>query len=315
MPADSIDPQIRRFAETIARSYEEYADVGSVSPDDARKIAECVRRPWRSGGPVMAATKDLSLSTACGAVNVRIYYPSDAPNLPVLVYLHGGGWTIFSLDTHDRIMREYAARAGIAVVGVDYALSPEAKFPRAQQQTVAVLKALAAEGAAFGLDPSRIAAGGDSAGANLALTAAIALRDEGRGGILSGLLLNYGVYEKAISAHAEQCFGGPDFMLNAAEMRSFWSNYLACEGDSANPLVQPMLADLTALPPALLVVAECDILAEQNHKMGRRLHAMGVPVTVKSYAGTTHSFLEAVSIAEISGRAFDDSAAWLRSIL
>lgn len=315
VPADVIDPQIRRFVEEIARAYQQHPDVGGASPDEARQIAEVVRHPWRCGGPVMAEIHSYQIPTPQGDVGIRIYRPNVESLLPALIYLHGGGWTIFSLDTHDRIMREYAARAGIAAIGVDYALSPEAKFPLAQQQTVAVLNHLAAEGHRYGIDAARLAIGGDSAGANLALTATLALRRAEQSNVVRGLLLNYGVYEKSISAEAERQFGGPNFMLNAAEMQSFWTNYLPGTVDASDPLVQPMLADLAGLPPALLVFGECDILAEQNHKMAHRLIVAGVPTTVKSYNGATHSFLEAISIADVSDRAFDDSALWLREIL
>src|SRR5215470_9207203 len=127
---DPLDPQIRRFVSALAEGWAQFPDDGSRSIVEMRRIAEIVRRPWRQGGPAMAATSDMLLPTRRGDVRVRLHRPSaEMAAQPALVYLHGGGWTMFSLDTHDRIMREFAARAGVVVVGVDYALSPEAKFP------------------------------------------------------------------------------------------------------------------------------------------------------------------------------------------
>ena len=125
---DPLDPQIRRFVDTLARAWAEYPAVESLPVAEKRRIAEIVRTPWRQGGPEMAATREISLPTRHGPVRARVHRPASPSEVqPALVYLHGGGWTMFSLDTHDRIMREFAARAGVTVVGIDYALSPEAK--------------------------------------------------------------------------------------------------------------------------------------------------------------------------------------------
>ncbi len=233
-------------------------------------------------------------------VRVRFYDPGPPGPKPVLVYLHGGGWTLFSLDTHDRVMREYAARAGVRVVGVDYALSPEAKYPVALDQVVAVVRSLG----------ESVAIGGDSAGANLALASSLRLRDER---LIRAIVLNYGVFERSSSPEAQQRFGGPGNMLTAEEMEGFWRNYLRDEDDAADPFVCPLRADLRGLPPTLLVVPERDLLTEQSVRLAARLSASGVDVKLELYRGAVHSFLEAVSIAPIADRAFADTATWLRA--
>ncbi len=227
--------------------------------------------------------------------------------------MHGGGWTIFSLDTHDRLMREYAARASIAVIGIDYSLSPEAKFPRALEEIADVISWIRSEGEQFGLDPGCLATGGDSAGANLALAANLALRDSGRD-VVAGMLLNYGAYDMTDRpSHAR--YDGDNFMLTVAEMADFWSDYLRNSADEANPLARPLLGDLRGLPRAFMCIAECDILADENREMARRLRDSGVPVTERIYKGATHSFLEAMSISRLASNALDDAADWLGTIL
>jgi acetyl esterase len=260
----------------------------------------------------MAATAEWLVPAGAGAVRVRCHDPGPAGRKPALVYLHGGGWTLFSLDTHDRLMRELAARAGVAVVGVDYALSPEAKYPTALEQVVAVARFLSERGGELGVEEARVALGGDSAGANLALATSLRLRDEGEGGRVRALLLAYGVYQRWSSPRARERFGGDGYMLGSDEMDRFWRNYLRSDHDLLDPLVCPINAELGGLPPALLVVPECDLLTEQSLAMAERLLAAGVPTTLERYPGATHSFLEAVSIAPLADRALADAAAWLR---
>ncbi len=308
-----VDSQISIFVSQVSEAFARHPDFDSLPYPQARSIAEDVRRPWRQGGPVMAETREMTMPE--GGVRVRIHDPIGAGAQalkPALVYLHGGGWTLFSLDTHDRVMREYAARGGFVVIGVDYALSPEAKFPVALEQVLGAIRWLRDQGASIGVDPDRLAIGGDSAGANLSMAACLALRDAGEGDAIRGVLSNYGAYDSDCSDAAEQRFGGAGFVLNRAEMQQYWSNYLRKPSDAENPLACPIHARLEGLPPVLLAVAECDVLAEQNFVMAAKLAKAGVLVETIVYRGATHSFLEAMSIADLSNRALDDGARWVR---
>jgi len=212
-------------------------------------------------------------------------------------------------DTHDQLMREYAARAGVMVAGLDYSLSPEAKFPRALEETVEAIRWLRREGGAHGWNANRLAVGGDSAGANLAVAASLRLRDLALPP-LAAMLLNYGVFDPEESDSYAR-YDGPSYMLTAAEMRTFWSNYVRDERDLQDPLAAPLRADLRGLPPAFLVTAECDILQSANCTMAERLRAAGVAVEARVYRGATHSFLEAVSISSLAERALEESSTWL----
>jgi acetyl esterase len=264
----------------------------------------------------MAETEDMQVPTECGDVHVRVYRPrTGSEPQPALVYLHGGGWTMFSIDTHERIMRELAARAGVVVVGVDYALSPEAKFPFALRQIEGVVRWLASHADEFEIDPKRLAIGGDSAGANLAVGTSLILRDAGEPEMLKGMLLLYGCFTNVLSETSANGYGAEGNLLTSSEMAGFWKNYLADPADALDPLASPLLAQLEGLPQTFQVIAQCDVLAEQNVAFAKRLREAGVAVEKQEYAGATHSFLEAVSIADVAGRALDDSAAWLRKCL
>jgi acetyl esterase len=308
-----LDPDIRRFQQVVNEDYARLSggDFSRVGPAEARRIAERVRARWTNGGPAMARTEELRVGPS--QVRLRIHHPAEAPaESGALIYIHGGGWTVFSLDTHDRLMREYAARGGFRVVGVDYSLSPEAKFPQAIDEIVTVVRWLRAEGRGHGIDPDRIAIGGDSAGANLSVATNLRLRALGEP-VLAAMLLNYGVFSPEAFPSYER-FDGPDYMLTVEEMERFWRNYLTGDHERADPLASVLAADLKGLPPAHFTIAPCDILADSNYAMAEKLRQAGGEVAEMIYPGTTHSFLEAMSIAAVSNEALDEASGWLAGI-
>lgn len=306
--ADDLDPDIKRFHQAISSGYAAHPPRPGQTLADRRQVAEQIRAPWTRGGPAMARTRELRLGLR--HVRVRIHEPSTGgEDLPILVYIHGGGWMLFSLDTHDRLMREYAARAGVAVVGVDYSLSPEAKFPTALEEIVSVVDALRAGEAGPGLDAGRIAIGGDSAGGNMSVAANLLLKRLGKP-VLDAMVLNYGAFDHAVTPSHDR-YGSDGYMLNSAEMVVFWDAYLRGEADYADPLAAPLRADLSGLPPAFLCIAACDILVDGNLAMAASLRAAGVDVTTRLHEGASHSFLEAVSISPLADLAFTEAAVWL----
>ncbi len=307
---DDVDPEIRSFIAALNHGYGQFSDFDALPLPERRAAAETVRERWRAGGPKMAKTTETTI-TGCRA---RIHYPllprgEGAQPLPALLYVHGGGWTMFSIDTHDRLMREYAARAGIAVVGIDYSLSPEAKYPVALDEVVASFVALRNDADAWGIDPDAIAIGGDSAGANLSVATCLRLRTAGEP-MPRAMLLNYGAFDPEETLSYAR-FDGPAYMLTIAEMDRFWANYVSSEDMLGDPFVAVLRADMTGLPPAFLAIAECDILADTNQAMATRLQAAGVRIEARIYKGATHSFLEAVSVSSLASAAFDDAAEWL----
>jgi acetyl esterase len=315
LQGEDLEPEIRRFVQKTSEDYRRFGGERALTPVQAREVAERVREPWRLGGPEMAWTRERLVPTRHGTVRVRAYAPVAEPEGAALVYIHGGGWMIFSLDTHDRLMREYAARAGVIVLGIDYALSPEAKFPVAHEQCIDVLLWLSDHAGEFGIDPRRMAVGGDSAGGNLAIGAALALRDQGRSGLVKALLLNYASFGGDFTEEYHARYGGPGYMLSSDEVSRFINNYLDRPEDRSDRRVRIVDADLTGLPATFMAVPECDLLSCQSLEMAPRFRAARVPLRAEIYAGATHSFLEAMSISSVANRALDDEAAWLREIL
>lgn len=281
--------------------------------DGPRALTEALNLPLSDGGPVMAESADRWLPVRGRRIQCRVHRPAGvAGPLPVLVYLHGGGWVWNSIDTHDRLMREYAAAAGCAVIGPDYALSPEAAFPQALEECAGVLRWVAAEGASRGFDPRRIVLGGDSAGANLAAGVALLLRDaEGLPAGLRGLLLNYGVFDSRLDTPSYREFA-TGYGLTLERMRFYWSVYAPREADRAHPHAAPLRAELAGLPPCLLHIAGLDVLASENRAMAARLQAAGVAVEQAEFPGMVHGFLRALGHVGEARRAVAEAGSWLR---
>ncbi len=311
-----VDPDILRFVTLVNADYARFTGGRELSVAEMREVAEKVRAPWREGGPKMRATLEHVAQTERGPVRLRIYNPGVTGPSPALVYMHGGGWTLFSLDTHDRVMREYAARSGMIVIGVDYALSPEARFPVALEQVVGVVRWLGQHDEALGIDARHIALGGDSAGGNLSIGAALALRDAGEADRVHGLLLIYPAFDRECTPEALRRYGGPGAVLTAEEVVYFWDNYGGHDPRiTENPLACAIHARLEGLPPVCMTIPECDVLTDTSLAMAQRLTAAGVKVSMTIYPGATHSFIEAMSISPLAARALEDGARWLRATL
>jgi acetyl esterase len=231
-----------------------------------------------------------------------------------MVFIHGGGWVLGSIDTHDHIMRAYAAAAGCAVVGPDYALSPEAPFPQALEECAAVVRWIARNGAEWGLDPARIVIGGDSAGGNLALATALLLRETDPALRLRGLLLDYGVFDSRLDTASYEEFA-TGHVLTREMMAFFWQCYAPREIDRLHPLAAPLRADLSGLPPCLLHAAELDVLVDENRAMADRLRAAGVEVEFRVFPGLLHGFLRAIGHVKAADRAVAEAGAWLARVL
>lgn len=317
MKRPELDPEISIFVDTLARAWAKHPPFMSLPIEEARRVAEQVRAPWRANGPEMARITEHLVPTSGGELRVRLYDPGLELPAPALIYLHGGGFILFSIDTHDRLMREYAAAGKFLVLGVDYPLSPEARYPTALNQIVELVDWIGDGGGRFlGLDPGRIGIGGDSAGGNLSVAAALRLRDRGTPDRLKCLLLNYGAFALECSDEAEARFGGPNAVLDRAEMNHYYQSYLGAEGlERLEPYAAPLTANLASLPPAFLAIPECDLLSEQSYAMAERMKEAGVEVTSVVYAGATHSFLEAMSVASVARRAIEDGARFVSETL
>ncbi|MFN3448303.1 MAG: alpha/beta hydrolase fold domain-containing protein [Roseococcus sp.] len=315
-----LDPEMAAFTAMMAERTAGLPPIVFPSPprsapfDVQRRLNDGPQEFLAEGGPVMAESRNLWAPIRGRRMLLRLHRPrTDAP-LPVLIYFHGGGWVWGSLETHDRIMRSYAAAAGCAVLGPDYALSPEAVFPQALEECAAVLRHVAREGAALGLDPARIALGGDSAGANLA--AAVALLQAGRPDPvpLRGLLLNYGVFDHVLDTPSYREFA-EGYGLTLEKMRFYWDAYCPDPVARLSPLASPMRGDLSVLPPTLLHIAELDVLASENFAFAEKLRHAGVALEMQAFPGTLHGFLRALGRVGAADRAVAAAGEWLRARL
>jgi acetyl esterase len=211
--------------------------------------------------------------------------------LPAVVFVHGGGWVVGGKDTHDRLVREIAHGAEAAVVVVDYSRSPEARYPVAVEEVYAVLAWVRSHGGSIGVDPTRVALVGDSAGGNL--VAAVTLLGRSRGGPTADLqVLLCPATDTSFSQPSYAEFGD-GYFLTRDGLQWAWDQYvpdsMAREASMVAPL-RASMSELAGLPPALVITAECDILRDEGEAYARRLIAAGVRVTATRYLGTIHAF-------------------------
>jgi acetyl esterase len=313
MPQDPrLDPAMAAFTDMMASRAAGLPPQRLERPLDAsRAVNDALNMTLSSPEPRIEESAEKWLPIRGRRLLCRLHRPRTDARLPVLIYLHGGGWVWNSIDTHDPLMRSYAAGAGSAVIGPDYALSPEAAFPQALEEVAAVARWVAAHGAEWGLDGTRIVLGGDSAGANLALGTALLLRQSDPTLQLRGLLLNYGVFDDrmATPSYAEFADG---YGLTREKMRFYWDCYAPNPADRLSPFAAPARADLRGLPPCLIQIAELDVLADENRDMAAALRAAGVSVEDETFPGTVHGFLRARDHVPAARRAIDAASAWLK---
>ncbi|HTV94987.1 MAG TPA: alpha/beta hydrolase [Steroidobacteraceae bacterium] len=264
--------------------------------------------------PPIHAIRNVTVPGPAGSLAVRLYYPSAAARLPLIVFFHGGGFVLCDLETHDPLCRSLALESGAVVASVDYRLAPECRFPGPLEDCYAALGALVRQGREHGVDSSRLAVCGDSAGGNLAAAAALLVRERG-GPRLRHQALLYPVLDAACetASMAELSVG---YMLSRAVMQWYWNCYLSQPADAANPLASPLRAEsLAGLPPATVVTAEFDPLRDEGERYAERLRSAGVPVTARRYLGMIHGFASMPYITPVADRAIADVARDLRESL
>jgi len=239
----------------------------------------------------LARVEEITLPGAGGvALAARLYAPSTGV-LPVLLYLHGGGFTIGNLETHDSLCRQLALRSGAAVIALDYRLAPEHRFPTAVDDAWAALQALARAdmGARLGLDTSRLAVGGDSAGATQSAVCALMARDAGLRLALQVLITPGTIAHADTPSHERFAHG---FLLEKQAIHWFFDQYIA-EADRTDWRFAPALAaDHEGVAPACIVIAECDALVDEGLAYGDLLRAANVPVDLELARGVTHDFIK-----------------------
>ncbi|KQV12063.1 alpha/beta hydrolase [Kitasatospora sp. Root107] len=268
-------------------------------PLDPQVLALLARRAQAGTPPLYTLTLDqaepvhsvteLEIPGPGGPLTVRLYRPHGGARLPALVYLFGGGWTLGSLDTCDAICRRLANAADCVTVSIGYRRAPEHPFPAAVQDCQAGTGWLAEHAAELGLDPDRIAIGGDSAGGNLAAAVTLLARREGGPALCHQLLVYPNTAYRADTASVRE--SEDPLLFNRHSVDWYWGHYLKAEADGEDPLASPLRADdLSGLPPATVITAEYDPLRDEGEAYAAALTAAGVQIAARRYDGMVHGF-------------------------
>jgi acetyl esterase len=282
-----LDPQVQAFLDQLSAA--------RAHPPHELPLAEARRQMEASAvvlgpAPEIASVEDRRIPGPGAEIPIRIYRDSSARPAPGVVYFHGGGWVLGSINSHDKLCRELAREAGAVVVSVDYRLAPEHKYPAAAEDAYAATCWVAEHAAELGIDPGRRVVAGDSAGGNLAAAACLMIRD--RGGPPPALqVLVYPITDFNLDtpSYLENAEG---YFLTRDSMAWFWRQYLNSPADGEVAYVSPLrAADLSSLPSALVLTARYDPLRDEGRAYAERLFQAGVAVELVEYEGLIHGFL------------------------
>jgi acetyl esterase len=304
-----LDPKAQAFLEQLAAA--NAPDLTEMPVADARLAIDAL---FAAQGDVerVARVDDRRIPGPAGELPIRVYTPDGRPPFPVLVFIHGGGWVLCGLDSHDPPCRALANAVPCVVVSVGYRLAPEHKFPAAAEDAYAATRWVAEHAAELGGDPARIAVGGDSAGGNLAAVVALLARERG-GPRLVHQLLVYPATDAGLDTPS--CRDNADgYFLTRDMMVWFWNHYLGSRADAEDVRASPLRArDLAGLPPALVVTAEYDPLRDEGEAYAARLRAAGVPARTTRYPGMIHGFFGMLAVFPQARAAIDEAAGALRA--
>ncbi len=284
-----MPPAIRPLDDGVAQVLEVVGGPGGPPTIELMRASSSATVELKGPPEPVETVTDLSIEGPGGELGLRLYRPGVAGEPPLLVYLHGGGWVIGNLDTQDRLCRALANRTGAALLSVDYRLAPENPYPAAVDDTWAALEWAAAHCAELGADPGRLGIAGDSAGGNLAAAGAIRSRDrEGpRLGVCAMLcpITDCRTDDRSMMEMAEGYF------LTRERMEWYWDQYAPAGIDRTGPELSPLRADLSGLPPTVVVTAGLDPLRDQGVDYARACSAAGTEAVLVHHPGTIHGFL------------------------
>ena len=266
-----------------------------IPPVSRQTLAEVrgSRKEWRVAAPVPKVPVDeifeADVAVDGGSIKVRIYRPAGPGARPAVIYLHGGGWVLGDLEHSDALCRRLAVETGFVVINVDYRLAPEHRYPTAARDSYTAFRWVADNASKLGIDPRRIAVAGGSAGGNLAAAITLMARDDRRIHPAAQVLA-YPCLDDACASPSYVEFA-EGFIVATEDMRWYWRQYLADAASAKRPYACPLKAeDLSDLPPALVITAECDPVRDDGERYAQRLEKAGVPTVLSRYPGTLHGF-------------------------
>jgi len=302
----ALHPQCKAFLDQLASMGGK--PLHEMVPVEARSMA----LPPELAGPErsLPSIVNRTVPGPGGPIPVRVYTPTVGARLPGLVFFHGGGFVLGTLDSSCRPCRELAHRAGRVVVSVDYRLAPEHPFPAAVDDATVATKYVLEHADEFGIDADQVAVGGESAGGNLAAVTALRLRETSTPALAFQLLIYPQVdFDDASPSMREFAAG---HFITSEVIAYFDGHYLPAATDRRNTDISPVNADLRGLPPAFVLTAECDPLRDQGEAYAQRLEQAGVAVRLKRYEGMIHPFFSLAGIIDGGKEAIADAAAALR---
>lgn len=310
--SERLDPEARALLEMLDAQGGQPLE--NENPVNAR-VTRAEPLKMMAGEPdALTRVEDLFIPGLGGDIPVRVYASENDGLRPALVYFHGGGFVLCNLDTHDTVCRALAKESGAVIISVDYRLAPEHKFPAAVEDAHAATVWVAENAQRLGIDGDRIAVGGDSAGGNLATVIAIRCRDDG-GPALAAQVLIYPVTDLSTFETGSYNEFAEGYFLTRAAMKWFCGHYVSSADVARNPEVSPLLAeDLSGLPPALVITAECDPLRDEGEAYAKRLEQAGVPVTATCYPGMIHPFVSLRGVLAGGRQAIHEAADFIRSM-
>ncbi|MFE9924690.1 alpha/beta hydrolase [Streptomyces sp. NPDC005774] len=302
-----LHPEIAKFLATLPAP-----PGGPLDPVAMRAGDEAHVAPLEERLP-LHAVEDVTARTASGEVPVRIYTPAEADSYGVLVYFHGGAFFLGSLETHDHVARSLAKETGLKVVSVGFRLAPEAAFPAGLDDCYAVVRWAAEEGESLGWDGTTLAVAGDSSGGTFVAAVAAKAHDDGFDRITHQILYYPSLdLDFDVDRYASLRENAVGYGLETAGLKPFNAFYIDSGADPADPLVSPIKrADLTGLPPALVVTGEYDPMRDEGELYGRRLQEAGVQATVSRYEGAGHGFVQHFSWIPEYHRVFEETRDFL----
>jgi acetyl esterase/lipase len=290
--ADSaVESTKRELAQRMSAAFASIRD-GNADAAEVRASLKASRKPRRYVPVARVEHRTIPGAEPAGEIPVRIYHPlapdTYAAAVPLVVYLHGGGFVLCDLDSHDACCRRLANGVGGVVISVDYRLAPENRFPAAVEDAWAATKWASAHASELGGDAERLVLAGDSAGGNLATVACMIARDHGGPPIAFQLL----IYPVVDQRRRPKDVRDPSArgVLTLQHQRWFTQQYLGPDGDPHHVLASPILGDLAGLPPAHIVTGEFDPLCDDGEEYAEKLRVARVPATVRRYAGMFHGF-------------------------
>lgn len=304
-----LDPGIRAYLDGMAA--EGAKPIQNLTVEEARRLQE--ERAPRMFGPVedVSNVREIGVPGPAGSIRIRAYSPAEPHPLPILIYFHGGGWVVCSLDTHDGVCRSLANRTPCLVLSVDYRMAPEHRFPAAVEDAWAATTWAAAHAHEIGGDRERLAVGGDSAGGNLAAVVALRARDRGVPDMCLQLLIYPVVdYDFTTQSYKRNATG---YGLTRDAMRWFWDHYLPDPSRRNDPEAAPLRAPgLRGVAPAAILTCEFDPLLDEGEAYARRLAEADVPTFNHCYASLIHGVVRMPAITPKAWRLIDDSVDALR---